>query len=314
MKEPLVSIIIPCYNYGHFIGETLNSLLKQEYTNWEAVVIDDGSVDNTFEVVNSFINQDNRVTYYYQSNTGLSAARNKGIEISKGKYITFLDADDLFSPRKIKIQIEYMVHKNPRCTISYTFAKYFHTDKPQKLYIHYNLNNQEWMPKVSGSFNDILPVFIYTIMPVNSPLIRKSFLEKNKLLFNTEYKSYEDWEFWLRCLYHGAIYSYIPDPEALALIRVHSYSMRTNSLTMNIYEFYLRKKMFFYINQYPADKTEMLAINKLNFKIAYKRLIRPNNKFSWPGIKICFKEQGSLFTFRRILGELNAWRKGINNI
>ncbi|AIQ25715.1 glycosyl transferase [Paenibacillus sp. FSL H7-0737] len=109
MKEDLVSIVIPAYNCGDFIGITLNSIIKQTYYNWEAIVIDDCSRDNTAEIVGSFITIEDRIRYYkLDTNSGAAVARNMGIDLAKGKFIAFLDSDDVWVPEKLSKQIEFM--------------------------------------------------------------------------------------------------------------------------------------------------------------------------------------------------------------
>ena len=88
--SPLISVIIPTYNYAHFLPRAVESVLAQTYRNFEVIIIDDGSADNT----SSVIKEDSYVKYFYQKNKGLSAARNAGIKKSKGDYLVFLDADD----------------------------------------------------------------------------------------------------------------------------------------------------------------------------------------------------------------------------
>jgi glycosyltransferase involved in cell wall biosynthesis len=106
--DTLVSIIVPCYNYGYFLPETLDSILAQSYTKWECIIVDDGSTDNTKDVATTYLITDQRFRYIYQNNRGLSAARNTGIKLSKGSYIQFLDADDLLQEKKLESQICFL--------------------------------------------------------------------------------------------------------------------------------------------------------------------------------------------------------------
>ena len=94
-EYPLVSIIIPNYNHAQFVGDAINSVLVQDYRNIEIIVVDDGSTDDSREVIGQFGDQ---VKYIYQKNAGLSAARNTGIRASKGIFIGVLDADDMYEP------------------------------------------------------------------------------------------------------------------------------------------------------------------------------------------------------------------------
>lgn len=109
MTEPLVSIITPAYNAAKFIGQTIDSVLAQTYTNWEMLIVDDGSIDNTKEIVSVYIEKDNRIKLFSHpgnKNMGVSAARNLAIENSKGDYIALLDSDDLWLPYKLEVQME----------------------------------------------------------------------------------------------------------------------------------------------------------------------------------------------------------------
>jgi glycosyltransferase involved in cell wall biosynthesis len=91
---PLFSVVIPTYNRADFIGIAIKSVVNQSFRNWELIVVDDGSTDNTREVVYSF--KDDRIKYHFQENQELNAARNKGIMLAKGDFITFLDDDDYY--------------------------------------------------------------------------------------------------------------------------------------------------------------------------------------------------------------------------
>lgn len=117
--EELVSIITPTYNCGKFIGETIESVLKQSYQNWEMIIVDDCSEDNTKEIVEKYIKKDKRIKYYLlDSNSGAAVARTMAMELSKGKYMAFLDSDDLWSTDKLERQICFMKTKD--CAFSCT--------------------------------------------------------------------------------------------------------------------------------------------------------------------------------------------------
>src|SRR5215204_1328714 len=110
----LVSVVIPCYNQAHFLGEAIESVLAQSYPNFEIIVVDDGSPDNTSEVAASYP----RVRLVRQENQGLSAARNSGLARSEGEYVVFLDADDRLLPGALQAGLECF-EAHPKCAFVY---------------------------------------------------------------------------------------------------------------------------------------------------------------------------------------------------
>ena len=92
---PKISVVVPCYNQGKFLSETLDSVLAQTLQEWECIVVDDGSTDNSADIAKAYCAKDNRIRYVYQENAGPSAARNKGVSQTQAPLIYFLDGDDL---------------------------------------------------------------------------------------------------------------------------------------------------------------------------------------------------------------------------
>lgn len=113
--QSTVSVVIPTYNLAGWIGETLESVLAQSFTDWEAVVVDDGSTDETEAVVRRY---GPRIRYLHQSNAGVSAARNLGVERTSGRYVAFLDADDIWPPRKLEAQVQ-LLESVPKAAMAY---------------------------------------------------------------------------------------------------------------------------------------------------------------------------------------------------
>ncbi len=108
MKKPLITIIVPCFNAQNTIKETIESVLKQTYNNYEILIINDGSTDNSVEVCTNYTHSDDRISIISINNQGVSVARNIGIQHAQGEYIAFLDSDDLWHPKKLEKQIEYL--------------------------------------------------------------------------------------------------------------------------------------------------------------------------------------------------------------
>ncbi len=126
-EKALVSIIIPTYNRAHLICETLNSVLAQSYKNWECIVVDDGSTDETLEIVQYYLDKDSRFQYHHRPKTrpkGANSCRNYGFELCKGKYIQWLDSDDLIGQEKITEQVALLEQKGG-CFIATCKWEYF---------------------------------------------------------------------------------------------------------------------------------------------------------------------------------------------
>ena len=108
----LISVIVPSYNAESFLDETLESVLSQTYENWECIIVNDGSTDNTEEIAKKWCEKDTRFRYIYKKNGGLSSARNYGIKESKAEYIAFLDHDDVLTPDSLEIRINTLLKEN----------------------------------------------------------------------------------------------------------------------------------------------------------------------------------------------------------
>jgi glycosyltransferase involved in cell wall biosynthesis len=224
---PLISIIIPCYNYGKFLEHTLSELLNQECTSWECIVVDDGSTDNTREVAITYTRTDGRIQYVHQANAGLSAARNTGIRYAKGKYIQLLDADDLIDPRKLAIQAGFLEqHRN--IDVVFGDSVFFKTeDEGNPRSGQRNFNNTGYL-KTGGCGTELTKnLCINNFIEVSAPLIRKTVFERVGD-FDISYFTYEDWQFWFRCAFNGICLAYEPVEGTETYIRYGHASMLGN--------------------------------------------------------------------------------------
>jgi glycosyltransferase involved in cell wall biosynthesis len=105
MSAPVVSVIIPSFNCQRYIAETIDSVLAQTFTNFEVIIVDDGSTDNQKDVIAAYVQRDSRVRYVYQKNSGVSAARNNGFKASQGTFIAFLDSDDVWLENNLELKV-----------------------------------------------------------------------------------------------------------------------------------------------------------------------------------------------------------------
>jgi hypothetical protein len=121
MSHPLVSVVIPTYNCGQFIAETLESLFSQSYPNIEVIVIDDGSSDGTFEALNPYMG---RIVYRQQSNAGLGAARNAGMRLARGEYLAWCDADDICASDRLLVQVAYLAQNPAAVAVGTNFSAF----------------------------------------------------------------------------------------------------------------------------------------------------------------------------------------------
>ncbi|WP_195932056.1 glycosyltransferase family 2 protein [Turicibacter sanguinis] len=140
--EILISIITPVYNSEKYIGDTIKSVLEQTYKNWEMLIVDDCSFDNTEQIIKQF--QDSRIKYFkLEENCGAAIARNKALNLARGNFIAFLDADDMWNPKKLEKQLNFMLEKN----YAFTFTAYeiLRKDGNKMVEIPSSLNYSQFM-------------------------------------------------------------------------------------------------------------------------------------------------------------------------
>lgn len=193
MHFPLVSIIIPTFNRAHLIGETLESVFNQTYTNWECIVIDDGSKDNTSEVVNKFIERDPRFKFHHRPAhrlKGGNAARNYGFELSNGEYIKWFDSDDIMYPDFLEKQVQIML-ANKEISFCACQNDYFGDGGL--------MENRQYIAR-SAQNHALYSYFIQgNIFLTPAPLWKKNFLN-NKELFDENLTRGQEFDFHFRTL------------------------------------------------------------------------------------------------------------------
>lgn len=221
----IVSIIIPCYNQGKFLEETLNSVYNQKYQNWECLIINDGSTDDTEVIGKKWSSFDKRFKYFFKENGGLSSARNFGILNSKGDWLQLLDSDDLIEENKIESQIQMVNHFQADILIS--GYRYFYSEEGiSKLRI---IGRNNLIPEVcilEQDNVDLITLF-ETRNPfvISAPLYKKSIFEKVGL-FDEALIALEDWDFHLRCAKKGIKFQHAGYGNLnRTLIRIHDDSM-----------------------------------------------------------------------------------------
>jgi glycosyltransferase involved in cell wall biosynthesis len=193
--QPLVSIIIPTYNRAHLIGETLDSVLAQTYQNWECIIVDDGSSDNTDEFVGAYVEKDSRFKYFHRPDEHLpggNGARNYGFKMSQGEYIQWFDSDDLMAPEKIDLNIKLFLRKN----ISLVISSYSEFNSKTIFEVANNLNLE------TNLFDDLVQKKVKINTP--SSFWKKSFLT-DKNLFDEKILKGQELDFYSRIFYENKI-------------------------------------------------------------------------------------------------------------
>jgi glycosyltransferase involved in cell wall biosynthesis len=219
VSTPRVSVVIPTYNDSLFLSDAISSVLSQTYRDIEVIVVDDGSTDNTAEIVKSF--QDPRIRYIYQENRGVAAARNTGIMASRAEYIAWQDSDNVLFEDAIKKNVEFM-DQYPE--VGFSHGQYYTMDEigrplrrgrprgPKKTFV------RDGMEELSHLLLGDRTIGLFFMVR------RDCFIKQG--LFNTSLLMSEDWDIWIRLAKRYAI-GHLAEP--LARVRYHSHSMTAKS-------------------------------------------------------------------------------------
>jgi len=278
MNNPLVSIIIPCFNQAQYLNETLQSVFDQKYKNWECIIINDGSPDNTREIAKKWIQKDQRFKYIFKENGGLSSARNTGLKIATGDFIQLLDSDDLLHHQKLEEV--------------FSLKEFF------DIYIcDYITFDDETRNEVQGRYltpffdlkiikEDIISQWEITkSIPCHCVIFRKEIIDKNNLKFLENLPNHEDWCFWV--ILFSLSEKFINIPFKHALYRIRNDSMCSNENLM--------EKGFimaaYYLKKYFENKKhqKLYNITKVRYHILKKEASKRSFNRLKQNIKKIFK-------------------------
>lgn len=228
---PLISVIIPCFKQAHFLQSAIASLQRQGVEDWEAIIVDDGSPDDTAAVALALAQQDARVRLVRKSNGGLSSARNAGMAAASGDWLQFLDADDELTPNRF-IQHTQLLEEQPLLDLTVSDWQVITPDGQRsstplsRPRLH---SPQPWLELALRWEHDLS-------IPVHCVLVRNALIKAHACLFNEQLPNHEDWCFWMdvwannpRVVFTGQIG---------ALYRMHSAAMTRNDSRM--YQGYLQ--------------------------------------------------------------------------
>ncbi|MBE9009337.1 glycosyltransferase family 2 protein [Pseudanabaenaceae cyanobacterium LEGE 13415] len=224
----LVSVIIPAYNAAAFIGQTLDSVLKQTYQEFEIIVVDDGSRDRTAEIVESYAKRDRRIRLLKQENSGVAAARNLAIAESKGEYISPIDADDIWYPEKLEKQVRCIEASDETVGLVYSWSVYL--NEAGEMIGRY-IAAQDFTAAEGNVFNGLL--YFNFLDNASTALFRRSCIDRvggyNCNLRAQNAQGCEDWDIYIRI---AEQYSIRVVPEYLIGYRQYVGSMATNAPVM----------------------------------------------------------------------------------
>lgn len=224
---PKFSIIVPCYNQALFLDECLRSVYNQTLENWECIIINDGSTDNTKDVAATWTQKDQRFRYFEQENQGVTSARNFGLDVMKGSWVQFLDGDDFLLSSKLASSSKYTDEYN----FIYTNFSMLTDGKSEPPFCDFNsyaLTVENIISQWDLKFN----------LPIHCPAFKKDLVDN--LRFNENFDLHEDWLFWVELFNKNKIKSrYIAEP--LSVYRNHKNSNTKNidKLTGNLHKVYL---------------------------------------------------------------------------
>ncbi|MFX0134040.1 MAG: glycosyltransferase family 2 protein [Candidatus Hodarchaeota archaeon] len=244
----MVSVIIPTYNHAKYVCRAIDSVLEQTYTNFEIIIVDDGSTDNTRDVLEPYMN---KIKYIYQENKGLAASRNTGIRASKGQYLQFLDADDIILPKGLDIQVK-ILETHP--DVDVVAGRYRTVDTAGRF-----LSNQRRFPNKIITFKDLV---VTNRFAVNALLLRRKCFTSAGF-FDEHLKSCEDWDMWLRIAAQN--HRFLCHNHVLVQCYRYPSTMVQNVSRMCDMRLAVLNKVF----AYPDLDEEIKALKKMAYSIAF---------------------------------------------
>jgi glycosyltransferase involved in cell wall biosynthesis len=215
--SPKVSIVLPVYNAAQYLGQCIDSLLCQTFKDFELLIINDGSTDDSLNIIRLYAEADSRIRVIeHLNNIGLISVLNQSVEQCRGQYIARMDADDWSEPERLQIQFDYL-ESHPRVGIVGSWIKLF-GDK-----------NEVWHYRNSDNFIKILLLFKTNGFPHNSIMLRKTVIEEFK--YGREFKYIEDAELWLRIMLEKPDIEFVNIPKLLTHYRIWPH--QTSSLHLD---------------------------------------------------------------------------------
>jgi glycosyltransferase involved in cell wall biosynthesis len=277
-NDHLVSVIVPCFRQGKFLSAALESVLNQTYSNWECIIVNDGSPDDTDEIARRWTKRDPRFLYVNKPNGGTSSAKNAGWRVARGTYIQLLDADDLIEKDKFRQNLSWNQSEAgaDRKVIFYSSMRYFEDHTPEALKI---LGRNEFVAHIElKHFDSMLAqrelVWVRNPCVISAPLYPRSVFDELSG-FDEILNALEDWDFHIRCLEKGYKFHHHCTRESYALIRLHNDSaMRRSKLLSDSYDQLNRKHSLRPIYNMPEPSSMKKLVRELAPPILLRQIRR----------------------------------------
>lgn len=302
MNQLLISIIIPTFNRAHLLSDTLDSLLQQTYNQWECIVVDDGSTDNTADLMGKYLAKDARFQYYNRPDSkskGPNSCRNFGFEMSKGDYVQWFDSDDRYFPFALETYIRTIdAHTDADAVV----AKLEITNSITDLRIKENRIISDNV--VEDYFTGKIAYYVC------GPLWKSSFLKQQPCLFDETIRNLDDWDFNLRMLYAKPIINLIDKP--LMQYRYHESSLSQELVKLNfneiLSEFTAREKHLKLISQNKmTDLSTLKGFVKNRYKYFFREALMQNHSEKMYFLKKLLRSQFFLFDIYGMLKTLTGF-------
>ena len=247
-SQPLISVIMPCYNMASYVADSIKSVIAQTYPHWELLIVDDASTDETVSIIESYVQTDSRIRLAIKTqNSGIADTRNQCIQMAQGQFLAFLDADDIWHPEKLEKQLNFMFEKN----VGFTYSTY------------------DWIDEEGNTLNR----FINTIGNLDyETYLRNTIIGCSTVMVNKaitgevvvpKFRTSEDTATWLDILRKGFLAYAIDEPLVSYRIRRKSASSNKIKAAADLWKVYRRhEKLPFFKATYYFSCYAFNAIKK----------------------------------------------------
>lgn len=270
MAEPIVTVFIPCYNAERFISETIEGILAQTCQDFEILIIDDGSTDNSRGIIEAYAQKDARIrALYNRGNKGVGYTRNRGIREARGKYLAVMDADDIAAPNRLEKEIQYLEkHKSVGAVSG---CMYMMDERGKKL---------GKSPQIAYGAQDVRAhMFFVNVIANSASMYRLDVVRKYNIKYKDDYHGVEDYMFWCELLNHTQIvvldeyfvyYRIVNNGLTLSNRRkcsaerikcedeIHRYMLKSNGFHMN--DVFMSYCLLQYSNALPKGEIKSIGI------------------------------------------------------